>query len=309
MVLIDISEFPNPPLGKKGWPWMPQADQHPSCDSKNVLWPGISIVTPSYNQGQFLEETIRSVLLQGYPNLEYIIIDGGSTDNSVEIIRKYEPWLTYWVSEPDRGQSHAINKGFGRATGDIMAWLNSDDVYAPGAVVVAANHLREEKSALLVGASIVTETSNTLEGHLDHRAPEWGEMMYDVKTFPQPSVYWTADLWHKSGGLDEKLHQLMDYDLWLRMQPHVAKLIFTNEILSFARSHSEQKTANVSSDFLRQRAHISKRSAHYRGESTLIWVARVWKMRFLRAIRLRNFGLLTNSGFHRQVLVEAFRKE
>ena len=97
-------------------------------------YPRISIVTPSYNQGQFIEQTIRSVLLQNYPNLEYIIIDGGSTDNTVETIEKYEQYITYWVSEPDRGQSHAINKGFARCTGEIMAWLNSDDLYLPSAL-------------------------------------------------------------------------------------------------------------------------------------------------------------------------------
>ena len=94
-------------------------------------WPKISIVTPSYNQGEFLEETIRAVLLQNYPNLEYFIMDGGSTDNSVEIIKTYKPWLTYWVSEKDKGQADAINKGFERVTGDILAWLNSDDTYEP----------------------------------------------------------------------------------------------------------------------------------------------------------------------------------
>jgi glycosyltransferase involved in cell wall biosynthesis len=97
-------------------------------------WPRISIVTPSLNQANYLEETIRSVLLQGYPNIEYIIIDGGSTDESVEIIKKYEKWLSFWISEPDKGQSHAINKGFSKASGEIYAYINSDDLYEQNSV-------------------------------------------------------------------------------------------------------------------------------------------------------------------------------
>ncbi len=122
-----LADLPSPPSNQTGWMWNEESSQLPENMPDGHQLPRITIVTPSYNQGQFLEATIRSVLLQGYPNLEYIIIDGGSSDNSVEIIRKYEPWLAYWVSEKDRGQAHAINKGFAHATGSIYAYLNSDD--------------------------------------------------------------------------------------------------------------------------------------------------------------------------------------
>src|SRR5579885_3553995 len=123
-----LAELPPPPAGKTGWPWTIETPALPASRADGSPWPRISIVTPSYNQGQFIEETIRSVLLQGYPDLEYIVIDGGSTDQSVEIIRKYERWLTYWVSEKDRGQAHAINKGFSSVTGELFNWINSDDL-------------------------------------------------------------------------------------------------------------------------------------------------------------------------------------
>ena len=129
-----LDELPPPPSGKAGWPWTEEGPPIPDASAERQQWPRVSIVTPSYNQGRFLEETIRSVLLQGYPDFEYFIIDGGSADESLEIIRRYEPWLTYWTSEPDRGQSDAINKGWARATGDVVTYLNSDDCYLTGAV-------------------------------------------------------------------------------------------------------------------------------------------------------------------------------
>src|SRR5467141_2605988 len=129
-----LAELPPPPAGRSGWPWTQETQSLPSGRADSSPWPRISIVTPSYNQGEFIEETIRSILLQGYPDLEYIVMDGGSTDGSVNIIKKYERWLAYWISENDRGQVHAINKGFSRASGVIYNWINSDDSLRPGAL-------------------------------------------------------------------------------------------------------------------------------------------------------------------------------
>ncbi|MCG2767567.1 MAG: glycosyltransferase, partial [Anaerolineae bacterium] len=126
-----LSELPPPPSGKTGWPWTEESEQLPEMMPGGEPWLRVSIVTPSYNQAQFIEETIRSVLLQGYPNLEYIVLDGGSTDDSVQIIRKYADWIAYWASEKDNGQTDAINRGWQRATGSILAYLNSDDIHTP----------------------------------------------------------------------------------------------------------------------------------------------------------------------------------
>src|SRR5438067_1469746 len=157
-----LVELPPPPAGKTGWPWTDETPALQSTRPDGSAWPRISIVTPSYNQGQFIEETIRSVLLQGYPDLEYIIIDGGSQDESVEIIKKYEPWLTYWVSEQDRGQSHAINKGFDRSTGLILGWLNSDDVLLPNALATVASAIPQpDEPVLISGRAEIRDVSLT----------------------------------------------------------------------------------------------------------------------------------------------------
>src|ERR1043166_4155332 len=144
-----LRELPPAPEGKKGWPWTEETFPEAEQTSSSPL--SISIVTPSYNQAAFLEETIRSVLLQGYPNLEYIVMDGGSTDGSVEIIKKYEKHLAYWTSEKDAGASDAIRKGFERATGSILAYLNSDDLYLPGAIHRLVNRLRSVKGDVVYG--------------------------------------------------------------------------------------------------------------------------------------------------------------
>src|SRR5262249_19241824 len=151
--------------------------------------------TPSFNQGQFLEETIRSVLLQGYPNLEYLIIDGGSTDRSVEIIKKYEPWLAYWVSEPDRGQSHAINKGFKRATGEILAWLNSDDIYLPCTLIKVCRVFLKQKADLVTGGIVRNSTASGQDVVIGRAAeygitPTVGLFSVSAPLLHQSSTFW-----------------------------------------------------------------------------------------------------------------------
>src|SRR5205814_7869126 len=152
-----LTELPPPPSDKTGWPWTVETPTAPPVRPDESSWPRISIVTPSYNHGEFIEETIRSILLQGYPDLEYIIIDGGSTDQSSEIIQKYAFWLTFWVSEKDRGQAHAINKGLSRSTGTIFQWINSDDVVLIGAFAAVGGCFNGQAVAanLLIGDTLL----------------------------------------------------------------------------------------------------------------------------------------------------------
>jgi glycosyltransferase involved in cell wall biosynthesis len=168
-----LAELPPPSPGKTGWPWTVETPPLLPDRPDGCPWPRISIVTPSYNQGQFIEETIRSVLLQGYPDLEYIIIDGGSTDNSVEIIAKYEFRLAYWVSEKDRGQSHAINRGFCRSTGCLLGWLNSDDVLLPNALVTVAMAVEiPYEKVLIAGTAEYRDVSGTGVIWVHNRIPQ-----------------------------------------------------------------------------------------------------------------------------------------
>jgi len=209
-----------------------------------TILPKISIITPSYNQGKYLEKTILSVLDQGYPNLEYIIIDGGSTDESVEIIRKYQDRLAYWVSEPDRGQSHAINKGFERATGDILAWLNSDDWYVAGALLAVAEAFTSNPDVgAVVGAGEMVDGEGTL---IHHNEPltittqtllDWSDAF-----FCQPSCFFSQKAWSACGLLDENFHFAMDLDLWFKI---AARFRFDRieQVLSVSLVHADAKTA------------------------------------------------------------------
>lgn len=202
--------------------------------------PLVSIVTPSYNQARYLEQTIRSVLEQEYPRIEYIVIDGASTDGSADIIRKYADRLAYWVSEKDNGQAEAINKGLARATGGIIAWLNSDDFYFPGAVASAVRAFEAHPEAGLVYGDTVAVDE---KGEFIHfpRYAQWS--LEDLLTFHilgQPAVFMRRDILLKAGFLDPSFHFLLDHHLWIRMASH-APMVYVPEQWAAGRFHESAK--------------------------------------------------------------------
>lgn len=202
-------------------------------------YPQISIITPSYNQGRYLEETILSVLNQKYPNLEYIIIDGGSSDNSVEIIKKYASHLSYWVSENDSGQSEAINKGFHRASGEIIAWLNSDDLYCENTLHTVAEQFMAHPEAGIVYGDVI----NFIENKKDTRITNQFDLVdfFSRVSIHQPGVFWRKSLLTEKKPLDESLYYCMDYDLWMRLFLNSDSLRIDNVLARF-REHTDSKT-------------------------------------------------------------------
>jgi glycosyltransferase involved in cell wall biosynthesis len=240
-----LNYLPSPPEGKRGWPWTVESDPETTFMPDGRPWPKISIVTPSYNQGQFLEETIRSVLLQGYPNLEYIIMDGGSTDNSVEIIKKYEPWLTYWVSEKDNGQADAIHRGFEKATGDIICWLNSDDYLLPGALLLVGKTFAEFSGLeFAIGGGIVVDINGELIRKYYSFPQDFRSILGGGQFFLQMSSFWRRDAYEFVGGLDTSLEFCFDYDLFLRLA-HRRPPGKLDAMLSAYRFHEQSKTATI----------------------------------------------------------------
>lgn len=205
----------------------------------------ISVITPSYNQAAFLEKTIRSVLdQQGDFELEYCIVDGGSQDGSVEIIRRYESQLSWWVSERDAGQSDAINKGLRRATGDIHCWLNSDDYFAPGTLQKAVEVLGDGRHQALVGHCIFVSPDGSellLHGKFRGRLPLLSR--YEAYQMHQPSIFWRREVTERVGLIDASMHLIMDYDYWCRIARHY-RFVNVDAVLSYCHRHAEAKTAD-----------------------------------------------------------------
>ena len=212
-----LVDLPAPSPTKTGWPWTSESPQLPRVMPDGSAWPRVSIVTPSLNMGRYLEETIRSVLLQGYPNLQYIVIDGGSTDGSVEIIRKYDRWIEHWVSEPDRSHGHAINKGFERVNGPIVAWMSSDDLYLPGAFTHAVEaFVQRPEVGIVYGICDMINADGSFYRRKTAGSLDLRRLVGEVY-FWQQAVFMRNDALRKAGYIDERLQLSIDWDLWLRM--------------------------------------------------------------------------------------------
>lgn len=239
-----LEDLPQPLVGKSGWPWTEQSEPLPDMPRDGAPWPKVSLVTPSYNQGQFIEETIRSVLLQGYPNLEYIVMDGGSSDESVEIIRKYEPWLTCWVSERDSGQADAINKGWQCATGEFLGWINSDDVLVPGGIATTIDYFtRNPEVGYVYGDLEIIDAESNVIGTQTYEDFVLAEIVQQAGWISQPGNLMRRSVFDQVGLLDVSLHFQMDLDYWLRAAL-ICQFGYLRQPLARFRRHADAKTSN-----------------------------------------------------------------
>ena len=202
----------------------------------------VSIVTPSYNQAPYIEETIGSVLSQDYPQIEYAIVDGGSTDGTVDVIKKYQDRLSWWVSEKDRGQTDAINKGFGKAKGEILAWINSDDTYEPGAVTAAVKYLEDHPEVGMVygDCNFINEKGRVI-GRFNSAQTSYHLLRQGYAHIPQQTMFFRANLWRQVGPLDPSFYFAMDYDLWTRIAAR-SEIRYIPQTWANFRLHTSGKT-------------------------------------------------------------------
>ena len=208
----------------------------------------VTIVTPSYNQASYLERTLTSVLEQDYPRLEYLVVDGASTDGSLEVIKKYADKLTWWVSEKDSGQAEAINKGLSRAKGDILAWLNSDDYYLPRAISSAVKVFQDNPDVVLVyGNMLAVDEHGQITNELNYRQLTLEDLLC-FQIIGQPAVFFRREAFEKAGQLDTTYHYLLDHHLWLRIALQGC-ILHVNETWAAARYHSQAKNRARAAEF------------------------------------------------------------
>lgn len=217
----------------------------------NILHTLVSIVTPSYNQAPYLEQTIQSVLRQDYPHVEYLVIDGGSTDNSVEIIKKYADRLAYWISEKDSGQAEAINKGFARANGEILAWLNSDDYYLLNTVSVAVRCFEQNPDVVMVYGDMLAVDGNGQTINISRYKQLSLEDLLCFQIIGQSSVFFRRSAFERAGPLEMNFHFMLDHHLWIRLAQQ-GRMLHIPQIWSAARYHAEAKNRAKAAEFGRE---------------------------------------------------------
>jgi len=258
-MLPDQQNLSSKPL--YGWPSPPSLEEPPLPQSKvsenNSPSLKISIVIPTLNQGDTIEDTIFSIINQNYPNYEIIVMDGGSNDSTLDVLNRYRPYLAHVTSAPDKGQSQAINRGFQRATGDIFAWLNSDDYYLPGALAKVVKIFSDPRVEFLVGAGDVISMDHKFLRFIPERILN-REALIDWKNdrwIMQQSCFWRSSLWHKVGGVDESLGLLMDYDLWFKFSSSCQPTSLDQK-LGIMRYYPDAKTVKFRSKTNQELAYI-----------------------------------------------------
>jgi glycosyltransferase involved in cell wall biosynthesis len=244
-------------VGRSGWPW---TSESPPLDEQGA-WPKMTIVTPSYMQGEFLEQTIRSVLLQNYPNLEYFILDGGSTDGSRAIIEKYAPWLAGWRCEKDTGQAAAVNEGWARGTGEVCAWINSDDWYHPGALAAVAPLFRDVAPAAWVAGAMddCGPDGAAFQRHKARPTPLAKALGFRDFGYYQPAMFWSRRLIEQIGPLDGDMHLCFDLDFWARSLAAGFSLTPVAAPVACFRHHGASKSTTQSETMMRESNEVFRR--------------------------------------------------
>lgn len=233
-----------PRTEKSGWPW--DSETNKTIYTSEIPWPKISIITPSYGQAEFIEETIRSVILQNYPNIEYIVIDGGSQDGTLDILRKYTDFINYWVSEKDEGQSHAIIKGFSAASGSIYNWINSDDIlHDKGLYQIAKAFLENPEVDFVHGRNGIINIGSTLIDYMPHPKDNLQLRYLYEMPYGQQACFFSASLYKEVGGINKELRFSMDYELYVKMHLLNAKSVQIDQLIGSVRIHPKTKTYNL----------------------------------------------------------------
>ena len=230
----------------KQWPWNSEVSS--DIYDANIEWPKITIVTPSFNQGQFIEETIRSIVLQNYPNLEYIIMDGGSKDNTLEIIDKYRPWINIVVSEKDGGQSDALIKGFDKSSGKILNWINSDDILCENALFnIGTTYINNPELSFVHGKNGIMDINSVLYNYMPHPKDLLSIRYLCEMPYGQQACFFTREVYFESGGINREVHFSMDYELYLRMHLLGIQVKQIDNLIGNIRIHDNTKTAQLES--------------------------------------------------------------